>query len=110
VKRSGLSVILDVPYIVYCAVSFTALGLAVLGTNLFLPTLRQRRVVAGAVSRAFLWIAGIPFKVEGLDRLPASPCVVVANHASYIDAIAIAAAISASLMFSLLMVISGLTA
>ena len=98
-KRSGLSVILHLPYIVYCAVSFTLLGLAVLGINLFLPRLRQRRVVAAAVSRAFLWIAGIPFTVEGLDRLPASPCVVVANHASYIDAIAIAAALPPDFAF-----------
>jgi 1-acyl-sn-glycerol-3-phosphate acyltransferase len=99
VKRSGLSAILHLPYIVYCTVSFTALGLAVLGINLFLPSLRQRRVVAGAVSRAFLWIAGIPFRVEGLDRLPQSPCVVVANHASYIDAIAIAAALPPDFAF-----------
>ena len=56
-----------------------------LAVNLFLPSLRQRRLVAGAVSRAFLRLAGIPFAVEGLERLPQAPCVVVANHASYID-------------------------
>jgi 1-acyl-sn-glycerol-3-phosphate acyltransferase len=99
VKRSGLSAVLQLPYIVYCAVSFTALGLAVLGINLFLPSLRQRRVVAGTVSRAFLWTAGIPFTVEGLHRLPPAPCVVVANHASYIDAIAIAAALPPDFAF-----------
>jgi 1-acyl-sn-glycerol-3-phosphate acyltransferase len=71
----------------------------VLAINLFLPRLRQRRVVAGAVSRAFLWIAGIPFTVQGLDRLPGRPCVVVANHASYIDAIAIAAALPPDFAF-----------
>jgi 1-acyl-sn-glycerol-3-phosphate acyltransferase len=99
VKRSGLSAILHWPYVVYCVVSFTVLGLCVLAINLFLPSLRQRRVVAGAVSRAFLWIAAIPFKVQGLDRLPAGPCVVVANHASYIDAIAIAAALPPDFAF-----------
>jgi 1-acyl-sn-glycerol-3-phosphate acyltransferase len=87
------------PYVVYCLVSFTAMGLTVLAINLFLPRLRQRRVVAGAVSRAFLWIAGIPFSVQGLERLPAAPCVVVANHASYIDAIAIAAALPPDFAF-----------
>ena len=98
-KRSGLSAILHWPYVVYCVVSFTVLGMSVLAINLFLPGLRQRRVVAGTVSRAFLWIAGIPFTVQGLDRLPAGPCVVVANHASYLDAIAIAAALPPDFAF-----------
>ena len=98
-KHSGRSAALNLPYVAYCLVSFTVLGLAVLAINLFLPSLRQRRVVAGAVGRAFLWVAGIPFKVEGLERLPKAPCVVVANHASYIDAIAIVAALPPEFAF-----------
>jgi 1-acyl-sn-glycerol-3-phosphate acyltransferase len=87
------------PYVAYCLVSFTVLGLAVLAINLFLPNLRHRRVVAGAVGRTFLWVAGIPFEAEGLERLPKTPCVVVANHASYIDAIAIVAALPPDFAF-----------
>lgn len=98
-KHSGTSAVLNLPYVAYCLVSFTALGLAVLGINLFLPNLRHRRVVAGSVGRAFLWIAGIPFEVAGLERLPKTPCVVVANHASYIDAIAIVAALPPDFAF-----------
>ena len=90
---------LNLPYLVYCVVSFTLLGLSVLAINLFLPSLRRRRVVAGTVGRVFLWLAGIPFKVEGLERLPKTPCVVVANHASYIDAIAIVAALPPEFAF-----------
>ena len=90
---------LKLPYLVYCVVSFTVLGLAVLGINLFLPSLRRRRVVAGTVGRIFLWLSGIPFTVEGLERLPKTPCVVVANHASYIDAIAIVAALPPDFAF-----------
>jgi 1-acyl-sn-glycerol-3-phosphate acyltransferase len=75
------------------------MGLAVLAINLFLPNLRHRRVVAGTGGRAFLWVCGIPFKVEGLERLPKTPCVVVANHASYIDAIAIVAALPPDFAF-----------
>ena len=70
-----------------------------LAINLFLPSLRRRRVVAGTVGRVFLWLAGIPFTVEGLERLPKTPCVVVANHASYIDAIAIVAALPPEFAF-----------
>ena len=79
--------------------TFIAVGLAVLAINLFLPRLRQRRVVAGTAGRAFLWVTGIPFRVDGLERLPKTPCVVVANHASYIDAIAIAAALPPDFAF-----------
>ena len=78
---------------------FTALGLTVLTVNLFLPSLRRRRLVAGVFSRAFLRAAGIPFTVEGLDRLPQAPCVVVANHASYIDGLVAAAALPPDFAF-----------
>jgi 1-acyl-sn-glycerol-3-phosphate acyltransferase len=99
VKQSGAAAVANLPYIVYCLVCFTVLGLAVLAINLFLPSLRRRRVVAGTVARGFLRLTGIPFKVEGLERLPSSPCVVVANHASYIDAIAIVAALPPDFAF-----------
>jgi 1-acyl-sn-glycerol-3-phosphate acyltransferase len=73
--------------------------LTVLGVNLFLPTLRRRRLVAGVFSRAFLRAAGIPFTVEGLNRLPQVPCVVVANHASYLDGLVAAAALPPDFAF-----------
>ena len=98
-KHSGTLAALRFPYVAYCLVSFTVMGLAVLAINLFLPNLRRRRVVAGTGGRAFLWVCGIPFKVEGLERLPKTPCVVVANHASYIDAVAIAAALPPDFAF-----------
>jgi 1-acyl-sn-glycerol-3-phosphate acyltransferase len=75
------------------------LGLTVLLVNLFLPNLRRRRLVAGLFSRFFLRVAGIPFAVEGLDRLPQVPCVVVANHASYIDGLVAAAALPPDFAF-----------
>jgi 1-acyl-sn-glycerol-3-phosphate acyltransferase len=87
------------PYLAYAVVSCVLLGLAALAVNLLLPNLRHRRVVAGKFARAFLKIAAIPFTVDGLERLPASPCVVIANHASYIDAIVIAAALPPDFAF-----------
>ncbi len=89
----------NLPYLAYSLVSFTVLGLAVLSINLFLPSLRRRRLVAGTVARTFLRLTAIPFSVEGLERLPKTPCVVVANHASYIDAIAIVAALPPDFAF-----------
>jgi len=75
------------------------MGLAVLTINLFLPDLRPRRRTAGMFSRGFLRAAGIPFTVEGLERLPTVPCVVVANHASYIDGVVAAAALPPDFAF-----------
>jgi 1-acyl-sn-glycerol-3-phosphate acyltransferase len=80
-------------------VVFVSLALTVLLINLFLVNLRRRRLMAGAFSRAFLRAAGIPFRVERLDLLPAVPCVVVANHASYIDGLVAAAALPPDFAF-----------
>jgi 1-acyl-sn-glycerol-3-phosphate acyltransferase len=86
-------------YSAYCIALFTVLGLTVLVINLFLPSLRQRRLIAGVTSRVFLRAAGVPFTVEGLNRLPQVPCVVVANHASYIDGLVAAAALPPDFAF-----------
>jgi 1-acyl-sn-glycerol-3-phosphate acyltransferase len=86
-------------YSAYCIALFTVLGLTVLVINLFLPSLRQRRLMAGVTSRVFLRAAGVPFTVEGLNRLPQVPCVVVANHASYIDGLVAAAALPPDFAF-----------
>ena len=86
-------------YTGYCLVLFVGLGVTVLVINLFLPNLRSRRLMAGMFSRAFLRAAGIPFAVDGLHRLPQAPCVVVANHASYIDGLVAAAALPPDFAF-----------
>ncbi len=78
---------------------FGVLVLTTLVINLFLPGPRRRRSVAGAFSRAFLRAARIPFTVLGKDRLPRQPCVVVANHASYLDGIIAIAALPPDFAF-----------
>jgi 1-acyl-sn-glycerol-3-phosphate acyltransferase len=83
----------------YSLVLFTILALIALTINLFLPNLRARRRVAGAFSRLFFRLVGIPLRIEGIERLPRTPCVVVANHASYIDGIVAAAALPPAFAF-----------
>ena len=73
--------------------------MAVLVFSVFLPSLRARRRAAGALSRGFFRIAGIPLLVRGIERLPRAPCVVVANHASYIDGIVAIAALPPEFAF-----------
>jgi 1-acyl-sn-glycerol-3-phosphate acyltransferase len=55
--------------------------------------------VAGISSRAFVRAACIPFTVQGIDALPANPCILVANHASYIDGIIAVAALPPDFAF-----------
>jgi 1-acyl-sn-glycerol-3-phosphate acyltransferase len=86
-------------YAAYCIAVFVATGMTTLIVNLFLPGLRQRRTVAGIFSRVFFRAACIPFTVEGIERLPREPCVVVANHASYIDGVFAVAALPPSFAF-----------
>ncbi|MGB5132108.1 MAG: lysophospholipid acyltransferase family protein [Steroidobacteraceae bacterium] len=52
---------------------------------LTLPRLAQRRSAAGLICRAYFLLCGLPVHRIGMDRLPAGPCIVVANHASYLD-------------------------
>jgi 1-acyl-sn-glycerol-3-phosphate acyltransferase len=78
---------------------FVAFGVSTLIVNLFVPQLRRRRQVAGAFSRSFLRAAGIPLTVHGASLLPKVPCVVVANHASYIDGIVAIAALPPDFAF-----------
>ncbi|MFI4890985.1 MAG: lysophospholipid acyltransferase family protein [Steroidobacterales bacterium] len=60
---------------------------------------RTRRKVAAASARLFLRLARIPFQVVGLEHLPGTPCVVVANHASYIDGLVASAALPPDFAF-----------
>jgi 1-acyl-sn-glycerol-3-phosphate acyltransferase len=54
---------------------------------LVLPGLdRRRRWVTGS-ARATFRLTGIPVEVHGLENLPEGHCVVVANHASYVDGV-----------------------
>jgi 1-acyl-sn-glycerol-3-phosphate acyltransferase len=54
---------------------------------MLLPTLAIRRTFARWVGRAALTAGGCPVRIDGLDRLPDGHCVLVANHASYLDGI-----------------------
>lgn len=62
------------------------------------PRLRHRRAAARRAARIFLFALGSPIKVRG-PGLPDGACVVVANHASYLDGIILTAALPPSFTF-----------
>lgn len=67
-------------------------GLAVPAVAL-LPRLQARWAVSRRLARLLARLSGCRLDVAGLHNLPSGPCVFVANHASYIDGIAVAAAL-----------------
>lgn len=80
-------------YGVYAVAVFLVLASCALLATLLLPGVQRRRAAARAFSRAFLWVAGMPLTVKSLERLPQGQCVVVSNHASYIDGVVFTAAL-----------------
>ena len=80
-------------YGVWCWTAFLPLALGTLALVLVAPGLERRRSIARGGARAFLAAAGIPLSVRGLEHLPPGPCVVVANHASYLDGVVMQAAL-----------------
>ncbi|GMV58590.1 MAG: hypothetical protein AMXMBFR72_16960 [Betaproteobacteria bacterium] len=61
--------------------------------TLFTRTPAAAWKVGRAAARLLLRLAGIPLAVRGLERLPARPCVLVGNHASYLDGMVLVAAL-----------------
>ena len=80
-------------YGLYAAVLFLVVGLAAILAMVALPGLKRRRWLAREAARAFLRLAGMPLTVEGLERLPAGHCILVANHCSYLDGVVFTAAL-----------------
>ena len=79
-------------YGLYTYCMFLALGLTALA-GMMLPGLQRRRNVARRLSRTLLLFTGMPLVVKNLERIPAGQCVVVANHASYLDGVVMTAAL-----------------
>ena len=78
--------LLAVSYAAYSLGMFAVLGLAVLVLILPVPWQRMRRRMVHRTARLWLWASGMRLTVTGLENLPESPCIVVANHTSYLDA------------------------
>ncbi|MCP5328458.1 MAG: lysophospholipid acyltransferase family protein [Steroidobacteraceae bacterium] len=73
--------------------AFTLWALAALLLVAITPGLERRRRITHAAARRILPWIGVRLDVRGLGNLPAGPCVVVANHASYLDGVVMKAAL-----------------
>jgi len=79
-------------YGLYAYVMFLVLGFTALA-GMALPGLERRRAVARAMSRVLLRTTGMPLIVKSPERIPLGQCVIVSNHASYLDGVVFTAAL-----------------
>jgi len=63
------------------------------------PGVHRRRQVARGAAQLYFLLIGSPVRVEGDSIQPHYPCVVVANHASYLDGIILTAALPAGFTY-----------
>ncbi len=77
-------------YAAYAGAVFLALALLALVPLALIPTLSGRRQLIRRVGRLVLTLMGMPIKIHWYGPLP-DPCIVVANHCSYLDGVVLAA-------------------
>lgn len=81
---------LQLIYGLYAATAFMALALLSLVPLALIPTLSGRRRLTRWVGQAILALIGMPVRVDWRSGLP-DPCIVVANHCSYLDGVVLCA-------------------
>jgi 1-acyl-sn-glycerol-3-phosphate acyltransferase len=90
---------LETAYGLYALVTFVFCGLLALVLVLLPLGITARRQLAHFAAQAFFRLAGMPIRLIDARHLPAGPCVVVANHASYLDGVVLKAALPARFSF-----------
>ncbi|HEU5399309.1 MAG TPA: lysophospholipid acyltransferase family protein [Gammaproteobacteria bacterium] len=80
-----------VPFRVWLAALLLVLPAALL--IIALPGQERRRRVARRAGRLAFRFSGLPLRVHGVRHLPREACIVVANHASYLDGVILTAAL-----------------
>lgn len=64
---------------------FTAVSLTTLVILIVIPGLPTRRRIVHRAARILFSVPGIRLSIRGLEHIPTEPCIIVANHASYLD-------------------------
>ena len=88
-----------VAFAAYAWALWVLLAVSVIVLLALLPSMRWRWQIASAAVRQLARLTGTPVTVHGLDRLPDGPSIVVSNHPSWLDALALATALPHSFHF-----------
>src|SRR5687767_3766328 len=91
--------VLQIFYGLYANAVFLLFGLSAFVAVLLPFGIKTRRHIAHFAARAFFAAAGLRIRVIDEHLLPEGACVVVANHASYLDGIVLKAALPARFSF-----------
>jgi 1-acyl-sn-glycerol-3-phosphate acyltransferase len=94
-----LSFVLRLVYGCYVWFAFVLLGFITLLLLFIVPGLQNRRALAHWAARCVLQVTAIRFELINPQLLPNDPCVVVANHCSYLDGLLMKAALPARFSF-----------
>ncbi len=89
----GARLVLDWAYGAYAWAMFLSLAPPTLLLMFLYPNPRWGWPVFGTAGRLLMWLTGTRLRVEGLENIPWEPCVVVSNHASYVDGLVLTAAL-----------------
>ena len=85
-QRTGITThLLRAAFGLYAWLVFVVCILSALLATLLVPWTGLRHKLAADASRAIFVLAGVRPEIHGLENLPDGHCVVVANHASYVD-------------------------
>lgn len=90
---------LRVVYAAYAWSVLVAISMVTLLLLLVVPRLEHRRRLAQGAARLMLRFTGIQYRLISAELLPDQPCVVVANHSSYIDGLLLKACLPARFSF-----------
>lgn len=70
---------------VYATSVFAAVSLSTLAAVAVTPAIAGRRQLVRHAAGSLLSLTGTRLSVSGLDHVPEDPCIVIANHSSYLD-------------------------
>jgi 1-acyl-sn-glycerol-3-phosphate acyltransferase len=91
--------LLQVAYGICAVLAFLVAGTAALLLVLLPLGIVARRQIAHVTARVFFALAFMPIRLIDERHLPGGPCIVVANHASYLDGVVLKAALPARFCF-----------
>ena len=88
---TGLSAIGRRIYGIFSGLTFVAVTVPTICLLTITPGQRNRRLIVQKAAALIFFVTGVKPRVTGREHLPAEQCVVVANHASYLDGIILTA-------------------
>ena len=81
---------------IYSFYIYTLVFLVVIPLSIFLtitPSLKLRRKLTRGACKTLFFMGGIQVTLTGLENLPETHCIVIANHSSYLDGLLLMAAL-----------------